>query len=169
MILFSAFKKTFSQKIYFLIFIASAVVAWLFFVWIEVKTIPGNDFAFQLSLFRIRDHILLGVFAILIGLNLTFQIYSFRQKKTVRTITKTLAHSTSSGALGIFGAVAGTAVCASCLASLFGLLGLGMGSVIFVLQYQTYFLTGAIMLMLCSLYFTARRINKTCLSCIQYN
>lgn len=163
--IFSAFKKTFGHKISFLIFVISAAIVWWFFVWIQVKTTPGNTFIFQLSLFRIRDHFLLGLFAILIGLNVTLQIYGFREKRNVKTITKTLAHTTSSGALGVFGAIAGTAACTSCLASLFGLVGLGMGSVIFVLKYQTYFLTAAIILMFFSLYFTARGISKICLSC----
>jgi len=68
--------------------------------------------------------------------------------------------------MGIFGTVVGAAACASCLASLFGLIGLGTGSVFFVLQNQIYFFLGAIIAMLISLYFAARKVKRACDKCI---
>lgn len=62
-------------------------------------------------------------------------------------------------------AIVGTAACASCLAFLFGIAGLGIGSVAFVLKYQTFFLFGSIALIVLSLYFTAGKVNKHCVSC----
>lgn len=85
------------------------------------------------------------------------------------TTVLSAAHSALSGAAtgisGVFGALVGTASCASCLASVFGLMGVGVGSALFVLSYQMYFLLGAIVLMSVSLYVTARKINNTCVSC----
>jgi len=101
----------------------------------------------------------------LVGLNLALQVYSFKQRGGTQKIPQSVMGGTVSGLSGIFGAVVGTAACASCLASLFGIIGLGTGSVFFVLKNQSYFLIGAIAVMLISLYFAARKINKICQSC----
>ena len=93
------------------------------------------------------------------------QAYIWKKQKERRDISQSVVQGTVSGAMGIFGTVVGTAACASCLASLFGLIGLGTGSVFFVLQNQIYFLLGAIIAMLISLYFAARKVNKVCTSC----
>lgn len=111
---------------------------------------------FQLSIFRPMDYFLATFLAVLVGLNLVFQVYTFKQRR-VQNATQFVAGGAISGISGIFGAVVGTAACASCLASLFGLIGLGTGSVFFVLKNQSYFLLGAIALMLVSLYFSARK------------
>lgn len=66
---------------------------------------------------------------------------------------------------GIFAAVVGTASCLSCLVALLGLVGLGVGSALFILKNQSYFLLGAIALMLISLYFAARKVDRVCNSC----
>lgn len=134
------------------------------FIVIPLITIPGNDLMFQLKIFRISDYFLMIFLAILVGLNLALQVYSFKQKRA-RNITQSVAGGAISGVSGIFGAIVGTAACASCLASLFGLVGLGTGSLFFVLKNQQLFLFGAITFMLISLYFAARKVNKVCISC----
>ena len=135
------------------------------FILIPLITIPGNDFWFQLSIFRTRDYILMAFLALLVGLNLALQTYNFKRKREAQKLSQSVMGGTVSGLSGIFGAVVGTAACASCLASFFGLIGLGTGSVFFVLQNQSYFLLGAIALMIISLYFAARKVNKVCDSC----
>jgi hypothetical protein len=107
----------------------------------------------------------MGFLAALVGLNVALQWYSIAQRKAQQNLPKSVAEGATLGALGVFGAVVGTSACASCLASLFGLIGLGTGSVFFVLKNQPYFLFGAIALMLLvSSYFTARKVNKVCAS-----
>jgi disulfide bond formation protein DsbB len=103
--------------------------------------------------------------AILVGLNAVFQIYNFQQKRKQKNLAQSATAGATTGIMGVFAGVVGTAACASCLASLFGLVGLGTGSVLFVLQNQSYFLIGAIALMLVSLYFATRKINQVCASC----
>lgn len=162
--IYLALKNVFKERKYFLIFLITAVIFFALFIIIPVFTIPGNDLAFQLSIFRKQDYFLMTFLALLVGLNLAFQVYIFKQQRTQNT-AQSVAGGAISGVSGIFGAIVGTAACASCLALLFGLIGLGTGSVFFVLKNQSYFLLGAVVLMVISIYFSSRKINKVCTSC----
>ena len=160
---FTAIQIVLKRPQYFFAFIFVAIIFFVLFIAIPVYTIPGNSFDFQLSIFRRQDYGLMIFLALLVGLNVVLQIYGWRQNK--KQTSQNLAQGTAAGAVGVFGAIVGTAACASCLASLFGLIGLGTGSVFFVLKNQPYFLIGAIVLMLVSLYIAAQKINKVCTSC----
>jgi len=157
--------NVFKERNYFLAFALIAILFFGLFVFIPVVTIPGNDLRFQLSIYSQRDYILMFLLAILVGLNFSLQIYTFKKQKEQHDFFNSAGQVAVSGVSGMFGAIVGTAACASCLAFLFGLIGLGTGSVFFVLNNQTYFLVGAIALMLVSLYFTARKVNGICEKC----
>lgn len=159
-----AIRTVLQERKYLLIFLLSSIVFFALFIVIPLIAIPGNDLMFQLNIFRTRDYFLMIFLAALVGLNLALQVYTFKQRRTQKA-TQSVAGGAISGVSGIFGAIVGTAACASCLAALFGLIGLGTGSVFFVLKNQPYFLIGAIALMLISLYFTARKVNRVCNSC----
>lgn len=146
------------EKRYFLVFLIIAVIFFGLFIIIPVITIPGNSLAFQLEIFRSRDYILMFLLAILVGLNFSMNIYAWKKSKQSADISQSAASGATAGFGGAFAAIVGTAACASCLAFLFGIMGLGIGSVAFVLKYQTFFLLGAIALVLFSLYFTARKV-----------
>ena len=163
--IYFAIKQIIKKPIYLFSGTGIAVAFFALFIAIPVLTIPGNNVAFQLSIFGTWDYALMIFLALLVGLNLTLQVYSFRQKQDAKKFSQSVVSGTVSSLSGIFGTVVGTAACASCLASLFGLIGLGTGSVFFVLKNQSYFLLGAILLMLLSLYFVAQKINKVCNSC----
>jgi len=135
------------------------------FVFIPVMTIPGNDLRFQLSIYSQRDYTLMFLLASLVGLNFSLQVYTFKKQKEQHDLLKSTSQVAISGISGVFGAVVGTAACASCLAFFFGLIGLGAGSIIFVLNNQSYFLVGAIIALIISLYFTARKANGICDTC----
>ena len=156
-----AIKTTLGVRKNFLIFLIVTVVFFGLFVAIPVITIPGNTILFQLSIFTTRDYLLMIALATLVGLNFAMQVFIWKQGRNTQAATQGAA----SGLLGVFGAVVGTAACASCLASLFALIGLGTGSVFFVLKNQSLFLWGAILFMLIALYFSAKQVNKTCTSC----
>lgn len=160
-----AIKQIIKKPNYLLLCAVIAVSFFALFIAIPVFTIPGNSLAFQLSIFRTRDYMLMIFLAVLVGLNFAMQAYSWKELKKRESISQSAVQGTVSGVMGIFGAVVGTAACASCLASLFGLIGLGTGSVFFVLKNQSSFLLGAILLMLISLYFAAQKINRVCDSC----
>lgn len=177
--IYNAAKQVFGERKYVFILLLFASFFFGLFVYIPVATTPGNSFAFQLSIFRAQDYFLMVFLAFLVGLNFSMNIYALRKQKVIgnsvaspvrnreglqRAISNG-ASGTVSGFGGAFAAIVGTATCASCLAFLFGIVGLGIGSVIFVLKYQTLFLLGAIALVVISLYFTARKVNRHCASC----
>lgn len=151
------------QKLLFIFAITSAIFFALF-ITIPVWTIPANTLSFQLKTFRTQDYFLMTFLSLVVGLNLVLQIYSLRQRKN-KDLPQSVLQSTASGGLGVFGAIIGTATCVSCLASLFALVGLGTGGVFFVLQNQTLFLLVAVLVILVSLYFAAKKVNKVCNSC----
>jgi hypothetical protein len=160
-----AIRTVIKKRNYALLVFIVAVLFFSLFILIPVITTPGNDFQFQLSIFRTRDYFLMAFLAVLVGLNFALQIYSFAQRNKQQKFSQPAMEGIAAGVSGVFGAVVGTAACASCLASLFGLIGLGTGSVFFVLQNQFYFLIGTIALMLVLLYFGARRAKRICDSC----
>jgi len=160
-----AIRTVIKKRNYALLVFIVAVPFFGLFILIPVITIPGNSFQFQLSIFRTRDYVLMAFLAVLVGLNFALQIYSFAQRKKQQKFSQPAMGGIAAGVSGVFGAIVGTAVCASCLASLFGLIGLGTGSVFFVLQNQLYFLLGAIALMFVSLYFAAKKVNRVCDFC----
>lgn len=160
----SATIRVLKQPRFTLLCSAVTLIFFALFVAIPVFTIPGNSFGFQLSIFRAQDYVLMSLLALLVGLNIAFAVFDWQQKREAKQIQK-VAQGAVTGTLGIFGAVVGTAACASCLASLFGLIGLGTSSLFFVLKNQSYFLISAIALMIISLYFAARKVNRVCNSC----
>jgi len=163
--LYLATKKVLASKGRILVFAITTIAFFGLLIIIPLVTIPGNDLMFQLKIFRTRDYFIMAFLAMLVGLNLVFQIYSFQQKREQKNLAQSATAGATTGIMGVFAGIVGTAACASCLASLFGLIGLGTGSVFFVLQNRPYFLMGAIAVMLISLYYAARKINRVCISC----
>jgi len=153
------------ERNYFLTFALIAILFFGLFIYIPIVTIPGNDLGFQLSIYSQKDYALMFLLSALVGLNFSFQIYSFKKQKEQRDLFESTGQVAISGVSGVFGAVVGTAACASCIAFLFGLIGLGTGSVFFVLNNQSYFLVGAIIILILSLYLVSRNVNGICESC----
>jgi len=159
--IYNATRQVLRERFYLAAFFVIGLFFFGLFIFIPLVTIPANTLALQLKIFRSQDYVLMIFLALLVGLNFSMQIYSFRHRDGFQSA----AEGATAGVSGIFAAVVGTASCLSCLASLFALVGLGLGSAVFVLQNQVYFLLGAIVLMLIPLYLTAKKINKACVSC----
>lgn len=151
-------KTVLKEKTYWLLFAGISIIFFGVFVLIPAYTIVGNDIAFQLSLYSAQEFILLAILAGLIGLTFSLQIFAYRRR--VCSTPKSLAQGTATGISGVFASIVGTAFCASCLLPLFAAIGLGSGGVFFVLENQIYFVIGAIGLMLISLYFAVKKVNK---------
>lgn len=165
-LIYSAVSKSLKDGVSLLICVLSAIISFAIFIALPVFTVPGNTLFYQLKIFRVQDYFLMISLAILIGLNFALQAYGMRQQRmSANRATKSVAGGMMSGIIGMFGAMVGTATCASCLAFLFGLIGLGAGTVFFVLQNQVYFLSGSVLAMFVSLYFASRKVNKICDSC----
>ena len=154
-------KEPFKKKNYAILFTILILVMFALFTLIPVWTVAGNTLATQLKIFTTRDYGVLTLLSVLSALFITMQVYVMRLRKQVEGVGRTL-----SGGLGaLFAGIAGTAFCASCLAPLFAVFGIGFGGVVFVLNYRFYFVIAITLLMLTAIYLTARRINKVCVSC----
>jgi hypothetical protein len=154
-------KTPFKDKNYIVLFLLAFVVMFILFTLIPVFTVAGNTVATQLEIFTLRDYLVAGLLSGLYSLFITMQIYVMRQRKKVGGVGTTVG----GGVGALFAGVAGTAFCASCLAPLFALFGIGFGGVVFVLEYRFYFVIGVIVFMLIAIYLTARKIQRICDSC----
>lgn len=152
-----AIKTVLGTKTYLVLFVGISILFFGLFVLIPVYTIAGNDIAFQLSLYTAQEFTLLAVLAGLLGLTFSLQIFAYRHRGC--STPKSLVQGATTGISGVFAAIVGTAFCASCLLPLFAAIGIGTGGVFFVLENQIYFVIGAILLMLISLYFAIKKIN----------
>ena len=161
--LLSANKVVFNDKRYFLGFLAAAFVMFWLLLYIPIRTVPGNDLAFQLSILTPKDWFLFTILPALTALSVVMNSYIFRHKKSIQDGVSMVGQGGTGFFSGLIASVFGTATCASCVASIFGFLG--FGGVLFLLQYRTYITTGAIILLLISLYFTSKRVLNACESC----
>ena len=147
---------------YKLLFVGVALTMFVFYVYIPLKVIPGNDIAFQLSLLTLQDYALLIFLSLLNGLFITMQAYSI---KVAKTTVQSIGKSVGSSAGALFAGVAGTAFCVSCLAPLFALFGIGFSGIVLTLQYRFYFVAVIVAFMLVAIYFTSKKIVGACEDC----
>jgi len=161
--IFSTTKTVLQEKQYFSLLILLCPIIFFIFILVPVVTIPGNDFTFQLSIFALKDFVLLSVLAPLISLVVIMQIFIFRRNRNIKENIASAGIGAAGGFSGIIATVFATASCSSCVAVLFGFLG--TGAVFFAVDNRWLFVTLAIGLMLVSLYFSAKKINKVCISC----
>lgn len=160
-ILWFGTREPFRRTNYIILFVILILGMLALFTLIPVWTVTGNTLATQLKIFTPRDYVVLFLLSGLSALFITMQVYAMRLKRKVEGVGRTIG-----GGLGaLFAGIAGTAFCASCLAPLFALFGIGFGGVIFVLNYRFYFVIGITLLMITAIYLTARKINRVCTSC----
>ncbi len=141
-------------------FLALTLVFVVLYVFVPVWTTPGNELAYQLSVLRVRDWLLMVFLSVLSAVVLVMQWHILRQKKSRKQALASSAQGGATGAASLFAALVGTAACSSCLAGVLALLGFGFGTTLFILQYGTYFMLGAILLLLVSLYYSGRQIAQ---------
>lgn len=159
----SANKIVLSKKQYLLGFLVFIPLVFLFFVYIPVKTIPGNSLDFQLSIFTTRDYVLTTIFSILLSLFLMMQIFVIRNAMDRKNILTSVTTGGVGGYVATVGAIFGTAACSSCLFVILGFLG--ASTVFTLLSYQWYIVSGAILALLVSIYFLSKNVNGICESC----
>lgn len=161
--LLSAHKLVFSDKRYLFGFLVTAFAMFWLLLYIPIRAIPGNDLAFQLSILTPKDWFLFTVLPVLTALSMVMNIYILKNKGSAQDGAVIVGQGGTGFFSGIIASVFGTATCASCVATIFGFLGIG--GVLFLLQYRTYITTAAIILLLISLYFTSKRVLNACESC----
>lgn len=169
-----ASKEIFNHPRYLWIFLGLALLFFWVLVYIPVRSIPGNDFLFQLSILTVKDWILFITLSVLTALSVVFNIYllflnkrrdsgSFAHKNKVK-VGAALTVQGGTGILsGIVASLFGTATCAACISSLFGFLG--FGGVLFLIEYRTPITVAAILLLLVSLHFTSQKVLRVCKIC----
>lgn len=154
-------REPFKKKNYIILLVGVFLAMFALFVLIPVWTVPGNTLTIQLDIFTARDYAVLVLLSFLSSLFISMQIFVMRERKKIAG-----ASTAVGGVLGaLFAGITGTAFCASCLAPLFAVFGIGFGGVIFVLNYRWYFVLAITLFMLVAIYLTARKINKVCTSC----
>lgn len=161
--LLSASKLVFNDKRYFVGFLTAAFAMFWLVLYIPIRTIPGNDLSFQISILTPKDWFLFTVLPALTALSIVMNIYIFQHKRSVQNGVSMVGQGGTGFFSGIVASVFGTATCAACVASIFGFLG--VGGVLFLLQYRTFITVAAIILLLISLYFTSKRVLNACESC----
>lgn len=158
-----AIKVVLRNKNYLAGFIVLSLGIFWLFIYIPVKNIPGNDFAFQLSIMTLQDKLLSGLLAVLVSLSLVMNVYAFKLKRSTKIGISMVGQGGGGLFSGIVASVFGTATCAACISSIFGFLG--TGGVLFLLEYRTQIVLASIVLLLISLYFTSAKVLGICKSC----
>lgn len=161
--LLTASKIVLNDKNYLAGFLIVAAVFFWLFLYIPVRLIPGNDFAFQLSILRPQDIFLLVLLSLFSALSLTFHFYMLRRRAVAKSITLTLGSGFLGGTAGIVGSLFATASCAACVATLLSFLG--VGTVFFLLGHRQLIILISIVLMLISLHFSAQKVLGICDVC----
>jgi len=154
----TASRQVLSRKSYLISFIVLIFIILAVFISIPVFLIPANSFLFQVTVFTIKDYILLAVLSVLTSLLIVMQVFSYKQAKIYSS-----GKTAMGGGSAIVAALFGTASCSACLAAVFGFFGIG--TVFFLVEYQWFIVGIAILIMLISLYFTSLKLNGVCESC----
>lgn len=161
--LVSASKLVFTNKRYFLWFLVLAFAMFWLLLYIPIRTIPGNDLAFQISILTPKDWFLFTILPVLTALSILMNIYILKNKASARDGAAMAGQGGTGFFSGIIASVFGAASCTSCVVSIFGFLG--VAGVLFLLQYRAVITTAAIILMLVSLHLTSKRVMNVYDSC----
>lgn len=147
-----------SEKKYFLAFLLLSVAIFWILVLAPDKIVQSNA---VLRILGPGEYTFLGIVAILTSLVITMQIFSFRLTRRMG-----MDHSLLSGAgflSALSSAIFSSATCGLCVAAVFGFLG--AGSVIFLVDNKVYVVAGSIVLLVLSLYFSSKKVNRDCDTC----
>ncbi|MEK7643634.1 MAG: hypothetical protein AAB372_04280 [Patescibacteria group bacterium] len=139
----------------------------LFFVlmfFLPVDLVPGNDVQFQASLLSLADYLTMILIAGVAALSVAVQMKIFVLKiGSYRTRAKDVALGGAGVMAGVISSLFASATCALCVGALFSFLGFGVA--VFLVQYRWYIVTGALFMLLSSLYLASRRLMKGCEEC----
>ncbi len=162
----TAARAVLREKAYRLAFIPLGLVVLAFFVAIPTVTIPGNSLRLQFSLYSLQSYITLAVLSLLAALFVLMNVYAYKRAQAAKERFGVVAKGGLGGALGAVASIFGAASCPMCVAALFSFLG--FGTVGFLVQYQWWVFFAALGFMLLALYFTSRKVNGVCASCVAH-
>ena len=156
-----AAKEVLSHTKYLWLFVLASTFFALLFIVYPVLATPGNALAFQLSITPWWGLLLIGFLAFASGLLVTLQAYIFRRLKALPV--KETGTTLVGGASAFLANVFASASCTACVSVLFSFLGIG--TIIFLLNYRWEIVGGSIVLTLLAIYFASKRINNHCMEC----
>lgn len=149
-----AMKILVSEKVNVVIAFVASVMAFLLFLSIPVFVIPGNDYAFQLSLLSTFEIGIYIILALVTGLIVSMQVYIFRHMRTVK------AQGIGGVASNVVASLFVIKTCPMCLAGLFGLFGISVGTGAALLAHSTEIAIASIALAGVSLYLSCKNMGK---------
>jgi len=158
----SATKAVLSKWTYDIAFIVLIILFVALYISIPVMLIPGNTFAFQLSLYTFADYAIFISISVLTSLLVLMQVFSFLNSR--RHNARDIGH----GSVGIFsGILSGMFASVTCVPCAIGFLGIfgSAGSALIISQYQYYFILVAIIFVLLGIYYASRRVMGYCKEC----
>lgn len=123
---------------------------------IPVLTIPGNDFAFALTLLTpavlVTDVLISAGTAVLIAMT----VYLFRQVRAAKAAGATAGTS-------VLGGLIASVTCPACATTLLGFLG--ASGTLFIASYRNYIALVSFAIILAAMYFVSGKIAKGCEAC----
>ena len=156
---FDASREMFTGHWYKALFLTQALFFLTLYVMLPVWLIPGNDLAFQIRIWSAAEITLIVFLAFLTALLFTMQLFLF-----LRVGRRAFSDGGTGVASSMSAAFIGVAGCVGCSIGI-ALGFLGMGAILFLIEYQLEIAIGAIMLFFASLYLIARRITGYCKTC----
>lgn len=156
----SALQKSLATPMGVAVFLIASFAVFALFVLVPVWTTPGNDIAFQLSLFTPGVYVLMAALALLNGLVIVMQFYIRREHKKMHSAdAKHVA-----GGLGALGAsLIATMGCVACYSSILALFGIA--GTAFIVEHRWLFATIAIFLALFAIFHSSKKIAGGCKTC----
>ncbi len=154
--------SVFRKRIYQIIAAASALVLFCLYLLVPVWLVPGNTLPLELGLISPLNDVLLAVLALMTGVLLALEVFSFRRSRAqgVRVVGE--------GGTGIIASLAGgvlaAASCGCGTGLLLGAIGMG-GGALFVAANQTSIVILLLGVVTVGLYFSSRRAAGLCSVC----
>lgn len=155
-----AVNVVFSSKRYKVGFLIASVFFLGLFIYLPVLTTPGNDVLFQLSIFSLKDYILLITLSLVTALSLSLNFFVILRQFTSRDGVSLAVQGGGGSISAVLASIFGTASCSTCVGPLFSFLG--FGGILLLLKYRTVIALAVIALMFLSLYFTSKRVLGIC-------
>ena len=133
--------------------IATAIIMFTLLILLPVGRFELNAFYYQLTGLDWTSRISFGLFSILVGVLIAMNSYVFHISRK-----NAVGMGVVSSVVSFFAGIFGSAVCVVCLAVLFGLLGIPIAALSFILAYRLHALAISSIIALTSLYLSSKAI-----------
>ncbi|MBI2233283.1 MAG: hypothetical protein HYU56_05150 [Candidatus Aenigmarchaeota archaeon] len=161
--IFGTIKITLKSRKYFSVAIISALFMLSLSVYIPSIITPGNSIGYQLSLITWENALLILLFSALFGISMAMHVHATKLKRANKGLMA--GESAATGIFGMVGAMFSGPLCASCISIIFSTIGLGGSAALALFSHRTEILAASMMLIIVSIYFAGKRINRFCEHC----